>query len=165
MENNLAEGVFTPDRLEVIQLLSSQAAIALTNARLYTQVQSTQNRLNKFLNAIPLGISVHDAKGQIIYTNQVAQQLLNIQDLPKAETAKLSQTYGVYRAGTGDISPVEQLPLVRSLGGEKAQADDLELYQNERIVSVESTSTPIFDDTGNVVYAIAAFQVISDLKQ
>ncbi|HSF72831.1 MAG TPA: ATP-binding protein, partial [Microcoleus sp.] len=165
LENNLAEGVFTPDRLEVIQLLSSQAAIALTNARLYTQVQSTQNRLNKFLNAIPLGISVHDAKGQIIYTNQVAQQLLNIQDLPKAETEKLSQTYGVYRAGTGDIYPVEQLPLVRSLGGEKAQADDLELYQNERIVSVESTSTPIFDDTGNVEYAIAAFQDISDRKQ
>ncbi|MEG4440528.1 AAA family ATPase [Microcoleus sp. AT9_B5] len=165
LENNLADGVFTPDRLEVIQLLSSQAAIALTNARLYTQVQSTQNRLNKFLNAIPLGISVHDAKGQIIYTNQVAQQLLNIQDLPNAETQQLSQTYGVYRAGTGDIYPVEQLPLVRSLGGEKAQADDLELYQNERIVSVESTSTPIFDDTGNVEYAIAAFQDISDRKQ
>ncbi|AFZ06433.1 PAS sensor protein [Oscillatoria nigro-viridis PCC 7112] len=165
LENNLADGVFTPDRLEVIQLLSSQAAIALTNARLYTQVQSTQNRLNKFLNAIPVGISVHDAKGQIIYTNQVAQQLLNIQDLPKVETEKLSQTYGVYRAGTGEMYPVEQLPLVRSLGGEKAQADDLELYQNERIVSVESTSTPIFDDTGNVEYAIAAFQDISDRKQ
>ncbi|MEG5048339.1 AAA family ATPase [Microcoleus sp. B4-C1] len=165
LENNLADGVFTPDRLELIKLLSSQAAIALTNARLYTQVQSTQNRLNKFLNAIPLGISVHDAKGQIIYTNQVAQQLLNIQDLPKMETDRLSQTYGVYRAGTGEIYPVEQLPLVRSLGGEKAQADDLELYQNERIVSVESTSTPIFDDTGNVEYAIAAFQDISDRKQ
>jgi predicted ATPase/signal transduction histidine kinase/CheY-like chemotaxis protein len=165
LENNLADGVFTPDRLELIQLLSSQAAIALTNARLYTQVQSTQNRLNKFLNAIPLGISVHDAKGQIIYTNQVAQQLLNIQDLPKTETQQLSETYGVYRAGTGEMYPVAQFPVVRSLGGEKAQADDLELYQNERIISVESTSTPIFDDTGNVEYAIAAFQDISDRKQ
>ncbi|MBE9161614.1 AAA family ATPase [Tychonema sp. LEGE 06208] len=165
LENNLAEGVFTPDRLEVIQLLSSQAAIALTNARLYTQVRSTQNRLNKFLNAIPLGISVHDAKGQIIYTNQVAQQLLNIQDLPKAETEKLSQTYGVYRAGTGEMYPVEQLPLVRSLGGEKAQADDLELHHSDGSIFVEATSTPIFDDTGNVEYAIAAFQDISDRKQ
>jgi len=165
LENNLADGVFTPDRLEVIQLLSSQAAIALTNARLYTQVQSTQNRLNKFLNAIPLGISVHDAKGQIIYTNQVAQQLLNIQDLPKVETEKLSQTYGVYRAGTGEMYPVEQLPLVRSLGGEKAQADDLELHHSDGSIFVEATSTPIFDETGNVEYAIAAFQDISDRKQ
>ncbi|XZN90687.1 MAG: AAA family ATPase [Microcoleus sp.] len=165
LENNLADGVFTPDRLELIQLLSSQAAIALTNARLYTQVQSTQNRLNKFLNAIPLGISVHDAKGQIIYTNQVAQQLLNIQDLPKAETQQLSQTYGVYRAGTGEMYPVEQLPLVRSLGGAKARADDLEIHHSDGSIFVESTSTPIFDETGNVEYAIAAFQDISDRKQ
>jgi len=165
LENNLADGVFTADRLELIKLLSTQAAIALTNARLYTQVQSTQNRLNKFLNAIPLGISVHDAKGQIIYTNQVAQQLLNIQDLPKAETQQLSQTYGVYRAGTGEMYPVEQLPLVRSLGGEKARADDLELHHSDGSIFVEATSTPIFDETGNVEYAIAAFQDISDRKQ
>ncbi|MEG5159251.1 AAA family ATPase [Microcoleus sp. AT3-A2] len=165
LENNLADGVFTLDRLQVIQLLSSQAAIALTNARLYTQVQSTQNRLNKILNAIPFGISVHDAKGQLVYANPVSQQLLNIQDLPKAEIEQLSQTYHVYRAGTGEMYPVEQLPLVRSLRGEKAQADDLELHYSERIVPLEVTSTPIFDDTGNVEYAIAAFQDISSRQQ
>ena len=165
LENNLADGVFTPDRLELIKLLSSQAAIALTNARLYTQVQSTQNRLNKFLNAIPLGISVHDAKGQLVYANPVSQQLLNIQDLPKAEIEQLSKTYHIYRAGTGEIYPVEQLPLVRSLGGEKAQADDLELHHSDGSIFVEATSTPIFNDTGNVEYAIAAFQDISDRKQ
>ncbi|HEY9601428.1 MAG TPA: AAA family ATPase [Allocoleopsis sp.] len=165
LENNLADGVFTPDRLEVIQLLSTQAAIALTNARLYTQVQSTQNRLNKFLNALPLGISVHDAKGQLVYANPVSQQLLNVQDLPKAETEQQQETYGVYRAGTGEMYPVEQLPLVRSLGGETARADDLELHYSERIVPLEVTSTPIFDETGGVEYAIAAFQDISDRKQ
>ncbi|MEG4804159.1 AAA family ATPase [Microcoleus sp. ARI1-B5] len=165
LENNLADGVFTPDRLQVIQMLSTQAAIALTNARLYTQVQSTQNRLNKFLNAIPVGISVHDAKGEIIYTNQIAQQLLNIQELPTAETEQLSDTYGVYRAGTGEIYPAKQLPVVRSLGGEKAWADDLELHQRDRIVPIESTSTPIFDETGAVEYAIAAFQDISERQQ
>jgi PAS domain-containing protein len=74
-------------------------AIALTNARLYTQVPATQNRLNKFLNAIPLNISVHDAKGQIIYTNQVAQHLLNIQDLAKADRKPI--TSGRHR---GDVS-------------------------------------------------------------
>ena len=146
-------------------MLSTQAAIALTNARLYTQVSSTQNRLNKFLNAIPVGISVHDAKGQIVYTNQIAQQLLNIQDLPKAETEQLSKPYRVYRAGTGEMYPVEQLPVVRSLGGETAQADDLEVHGSEGSILLEATSTPIFDETGTVEYAIAAFQDISDRKQ
>ncbi|OKH43055.1 PAS sensor protein [Calothrix sp. HK-06] len=39
LENNLATHVFTPERLEIIQLLSTQAAIALTNARLYAKVK------------------------------------------------------------------------------------------------------------------------------
>ncbi|MGB7444405.1 MAG: GAF domain-containing protein [Coleofasciculaceae cyanobacterium] len=165
LENNLADGVFTPQCLEVIQLLSTQAAIALTNARLYTQVQSTQNRLNKFLNALPLGISVHDAKGQLVYVNQVSRQLLNIQDLAKVETEQLSEIYHIYQADTGEIFPVEQLPVVRALKGETAWKDDLELHHNDRIIPIEATSTPILDETGAVEYAIAAFQDISNRKQ
>ncbi|MBE8989604.1 ATP-binding sensor histidine kinase [Nostoc sp. LEGE 12450] len=37
LENSLTQGVFTSDRLSVINLLSSQAAISLENARLYQQ--------------------------------------------------------------------------------------------------------------------------------
>ncbi|WP_228051651.1 hybrid sensor histidine kinase/response regulator [Sphaerospermopsis aphanizomenoides] len=165
LENNLADGVFTPERLKIIQMLSTQAAIALNNARLYTQLQSAQNRLNKFLNAIPFGISVHDAKGKMVYTNQVSQQLLKIQELPKAEIEQISQVYSIYRAETNQMYPVEQLPIVRSLGGEKIRADDLELHSSEGILPLEVTSTPIFDEMGNVEYAIAAFQDISDRKQ
>jgi serine phosphatase RsbU (regulator of sigma subunit) len=35
LENNLTTGAFTPNRLEVLQLLSGQAAISIENARLY----------------------------------------------------------------------------------------------------------------------------------
>ncbi|HEY9665610.1 MAG TPA: AAA family ATPase [Coleofasciculaceae cyanobacterium] len=35
LENNLTPGAFTPDRLEVLKLLSCQAAISIENARLY----------------------------------------------------------------------------------------------------------------------------------
>ncbi len=35
LENNLATGVFTPERLALIQVLASQAAIAIQNAQLY----------------------------------------------------------------------------------------------------------------------------------
>ncbi|MEG4234505.1 AAA family ATPase [Microcoleus sp. Pol11C3] len=38
LENNLTIGAFTPDRLEVLQLLSSQAAISIENARLYNDL-------------------------------------------------------------------------------------------------------------------------------
>jgi predicted ATPase/signal transduction histidine kinase/DNA-binding NarL/FixJ family response regulator len=38
LENNLTTGAFTPERLEVLNLLSSQAAISIENARLYSNL-------------------------------------------------------------------------------------------------------------------------------
>lgn len=35
LENNLAPGAFSPERLQVLKVLTSQVAIALENARLY----------------------------------------------------------------------------------------------------------------------------------
>ncbi len=40
LENNITTGAFTPNRLEVIKLLSGQAAIAIENARLYQTLEN-----------------------------------------------------------------------------------------------------------------------------
>jgi GAF domain-containing protein len=42
LENNLTTGAFTPDRLEVLKLLSSQAAISLQNAQLYVELRENE---------------------------------------------------------------------------------------------------------------------------
>ncbi len=39
LENNLTTGAFTPERLEVLKILSSQAAISIENARLYQNLE------------------------------------------------------------------------------------------------------------------------------
>ncbi|AOW99552.1 hypothetical protein BJP34_08890 [Moorena producens PAL-8-15-08-1] len=39
LENNLTTGAFTPDRLEILNLLTSQAAISLENAQLYSNLE------------------------------------------------------------------------------------------------------------------------------
>ncbi|MDJ0557386.1 MAG: AAA family ATPase, partial [Microcoleaceae cyanobacterium MO_207.B10] len=45
LENNLTLGAFTPERLEILRLLSSQVAVSLENAMLYTSVeQKIQDR-------------------------------------------------------------------------------------------------------------------------
>ncbi len=41
LENNLIEAAFTADRLEVLKILSSQAAISIENARVYENLEST----------------------------------------------------------------------------------------------------------------------------
>ena len=47
LENNIAVGAFTPDRVEVLELLSSQAAISLENARLYENVRQAKEEVLK----------------------------------------------------------------------------------------------------------------------
>ncbi|MBD2356814.1 AAA family ATPase [Tolypothrix sp. FACHB-123] len=47
LENPLTAGVFTRDRLEVVQLLTAQAAISLENAQLYTDLSKTTAELKQ----------------------------------------------------------------------------------------------------------------------
>ncbi|SOE46269.1 PAS domain S-box-containing protein [Burkholderia sp. OK233] len=47
LENNLAPGVFTSDRVAVLRLLASQAAISLENATLFTDLQRSEAFLSQ----------------------------------------------------------------------------------------------------------------------
>ncbi len=47
LENNLTTGAFTAERLEVLQLLSSQAAISIENARLYNDLEKANAGLKR----------------------------------------------------------------------------------------------------------------------
>ena len=165
LENNLTAGAFTPDRLEILQLLSGQAAIAIANAKLYAEVKESERRLTQYLEAMPVGVAVHTKAGQLHYVNQTGQQLLGSNISPKAKTEQTAQVDRFYRAGTQDFYPTEQLPIVRSLAGETVKVDDLELHQSDKIIPLEVSSTPIFDETGQISYAIAAIQDISERKQ
>ncbi|WP_445250892.1 trifunctional serine/threonine-protein kinase/ATP-binding protein/sensor histidine kinase [Microcoleus sp. OTE_8_concoct_300] len=49
LENNLATGIFTSDRVAILNILCSQAAISLQNARLYQQSQEYAQKLELYL--------------------------------------------------------------------------------------------------------------------
>ncbi|MFS8116895.1 MAG: ATP-binding protein [Microcoleus sp.] len=52
LENNLAIGAFTRDRLELLQLLTAQAAIAIENARIYAREQQKSRQLAESLEIL-----------------------------------------------------------------------------------------------------------------
>ncbi len=47
LENNLTTGAFTPERLEVLKLLTAQVSISIENAELYTDLQAYSQELTK----------------------------------------------------------------------------------------------------------------------
>jgi PAS domain S-box-containing protein len=165
LENNLTTGAFTPDRLEIVKLLSSQAAISIENAKLYAEVRANESRLAQFLEAMPVGVTILDANGKPCYTNLVAQQLFGKSIVRSATTEQLSEVYQFYRAGTNQPYPKEQIPLLRALQGDHSTVDDMEIHQSNKIIPIEARGTPIFDENGNIAYAIAAFQDITQRRQ
>src|SRR5260370_24234794 len=70
LENNLASHVFTPARISVLEVLASQAAISLENARLYNDLRERQARIRRLVDANIVRIVIWDFQGRIIDTNQ-----------------------------------------------------------------------------------------------
>ncbi|HEY9874687.1 MAG TPA: AAA family ATPase [Candidatus Obscuribacterales bacterium] len=52
LENNLIAGAFTPKRVQVLQMLSGQAAIALENARLYANLASAKQQVEEYSHTL-----------------------------------------------------------------------------------------------------------------
>lgn len=131
----------------------------------FAELKDSESRLIQYLEALPIGVSVHDKTGKLYYANQASRQLLNIQSPLDAETEELSQAYQIYQAGTGQLYPTTALPVVRALKGEIVHTDDLEIHYPDKIVPVEVWATPIYNERGQIIYAIAAFQNITQRKQ
>ncbi|HEX4651874.1 MAG TPA: PAS domain S-box protein, partial [Granulicella sp.] len=76
LENNLASHVFTPTRISVLELLASQAAISLENARLYNDVREREARIRRLVDANIIGITIWDFQGRIIEANEAFLDML-----------------------------------------------------------------------------------------
>jgi GAF domain-containing protein len=84
LENNLATGAFTPERVEVLQILSGQAAISLQNAQLYVTL-GQQNQ------------ALEQAK------NQLADYSRTLEQKVAERTQELSQTLEVLKATQAEL--------------------------------------------------------------
>ena len=165
LENQLATGAFTPERSQILHLLSTQAAIAIKNAKLYAKLRASESKMAQFLEAVPVAIVVVDVTGRLYYFNQRATQLLGKGIDPAITSNQISEVYQLYLEGTDREYPTEQLPGIRALSGERTRIDDVEIHQNNATIPVEVWGTPVFDEQGTVAYAIAAFQDITERKQ
>lgn len=147
------------------ELLANLQQEVAERQRVQEALRDSERRLAQFLEAVPVGVFVVDASGNTYYANQTAQQFLGKRTVPEATATQLPEMYQAYIEGTTQIYPVERQPIVRALRGEKATTDDMELHQGDKIIPLEVWATPIFDEQGQVVYAIAAFQNITERKK
>ena len=76
LENNLAPDVFTPDRITVLKLLASQAAISLENSRLYRDVESRERKIGRLIDSNIIGVVIWDMDGRLLDANDAFLRML-----------------------------------------------------------------------------------------
>lgn len=169
----------TSDQQEALRILRDQVVrllelrrhqAELKNAiesqkRIQRQLHETESRFFQFLDALPVGVFVIDPDGTPFYCNQVAKNILGRGIAPGAKVDDLADTYKAFVAGTPSEYPMERMPLVRALAGERTMITDLEIHRENRIIPVQVWGAPIYGEEGRVAFAIVAFCDISDRRK
>src|SRR4029453_16785034 len=70
LENNLTSDAFTPARIALLEVLASDAAISLENARLYQDVQEREREARLIVETIPGFVASLSPAGEVEFVNK-----------------------------------------------------------------------------------------------
>lgn len=132
---------------------------------LNTGLSDSESCLKQLFEVLPIGVSVHYQDGSIIYFNQIAKTILGTDMIPDVRPENLSMSYQVYRPGTDQLYPSEELPVIRALRGERLVIEDLAIHRSDQIITIRVRATPIFDAEGDITHVIVTFEDITAQKQ
>ena len=85
LENNLTPHVFTPERVTVLKVLASQAAISLENSQLYRDLEDREGKirtqemeLRQMLDLAPQYVAVFGPARERLYANRIFLDYLGL---------------------------------------------------------------------------------------
>jgi PAS domain S-box-containing protein len=156
--------------LELVCELAQRAALAIDNARLFSDLRRVEQRLEAILVNLAEAITVVDEHGQTVFANQAAADLLGVDDpgaLTSASPGTVMPRFLVLDE-QGDELDLESMPGRRLFAGESARPllvrNIVRATGEERWLIVRSS--PIADpDTGRVLYAVNVFENITEVKR
>ncbi len=120
LENNLTPDVFTPERVAMLKVLASQAAISIENSRLYRDLANREGKIRRLVDANILGICIWNIEGSIVEANEafltmtqyshddVASGRLRWTDLTPADWRGQDECAGEELRSTGTFQPFEK---------------------------------------------------------
>ncbi len=160
-ENGVLNGGVTVLR-DVTKLKSVENRLAKT----VEELQSQSRLLNTIFNSISDGIIVADSEGKIVMHNSAVEQTVG----PNLEQTYLSQAqenFGLFQPENKSPFPVEQLPLVRALQGEKVTNIET-VVQNSTLpdgLYVSISASPLLNESGAIEGGVAVGRDITAIKQ
>jgi PAS domain S-box-containing protein len=156
------DGTLIGSILDITDQKISQQALQVSEANLRKQNELFET----LLKVLPNGVFMVDAvNGKPLIANNAAQELLGRGILPDTTKNNLSNVYKAFKAGTHDVYPVDEMPIVRGMAGEHSSIDDLIVERPDGTRTLlEIFGTPVKDENGTVWASLVSFQDISQRK-
>ena len=160
LHNQVTSGIFTADRLQVLNLLCTQAAISLKNVYLYQTLQSSENKFRELVENVNDLIFSITIEGNFSYLSPQIESLFgyNVDLLLYHSFALITHPEDMPRI----IASNQQL---LSTGDKQTGLEFRIKHQAGHWVWVISNNTPIFDRLGNVTGFRGILRDISNRKQ
>ncbi len=119
LENNLATEIFTPARLKMLKLLSSQMAVSIEHAKLYQSLGESEECFRIIAETAPVSILIaRRPDSLILYANAQAGKTLGLAPQELVHKYKTTDFY---------YNPTEDKPKLRELLLREKQVRDYEL--------------------------------------
>jgi PAS domain S-box-containing protein len=130
------------------------------------KVFESELKIKNFLEALPVAIYIVDEKGKPDYFNKKAIEILGQGIDPDLDKKEINEIYIAYKAGTDIQYPIEEIPILRALRGEKnIHVDDIEISQGPKRLPLRVNASPIIDSHGKIRFAIAVLEDITEIKK
>ena len=126
LENNLAPRVFTSDRITVLRVLVSQAAISLENTRLYRDLEDREAKIRRLVDANIIGIATWNVEGAVLASNEAFLRMVQYehQDVAAGRVRWLDMTPADWRErAQGALAEVIQIGTVQPFESEFFRKD------------------------------------------
>lgn len=133
-----------------ITVVASQVERARRNAEeLASSLATERTRLDAIIETVPDSVAIFDAQGTIVRLNSIGRQNAG----PGRGSETLAEAPGAYetRTMTGDLLPVEEMPVARALGGETVAGIEFSYrHADGNIRSVSASAAPLHDSEGKL---------------
>jgi PAS domain S-box-containing protein len=166
----LREGAaFDADDLALGLDIARRAALALDNARLFGDLQATDQRLEAIVANLGEAVTAFAPDGSIIFTNQAAAAFAGVaspEQLMATDRARLLDEWIVLDEH-GEEVPVERRPVTRALAGETPEPMVLRAVERAtgRDLWLMSRAAPVHGPDGELQFVVAVSEDVGAVKR
>jgi PAS domain S-box-containing protein len=160
LQNQVASGVFTSDRIQVLNLLCTQSAISLKNAQLYQTLEQSENKFRDFVENVNDIIYAITPQGNFSYLSPQFKNLLGYE-----VDEFLNRSFGFATHPEDMPSVLASMQKLFETGENQSDIEFRVQHQNGIWLWMTCNNTPILGKDESIIGFRGVARDISDRKQ